>query len=241
MLRGTEAGGAAGGNVIALGQVQIAGQGPGVLQHGVHAAGLAHTEADHHDEGNGHKDALHQVRGGDGQEAAHHGIGDDDHGADDHGGVILKAEEAVEKGTHRLEAGGGVGDEEHQDHDGRDAGEHVALVAVAAGEEVRHGDGPQPVRVAADAPGHDEPVEVGAGGQADAGPGDLRQAAEVGEAGQTHEEVAAHVAGLRAHGGDHGTQAPAAQIEIVGAAVAAPAAEVNADEQHAHQVHEHSD
>ena len=92
---GTEAGGAAGGNVIALGQVQIAGQGPGVLQHGVHAAGLAHTEADHHDEGNGHKDALHQVRGGDGQEAAHHGIGDDDHGADDHGGVILKAEEAV--------------------------------------------------------------------------------------------------------------------------------------------------
>ena len=38
-----------------------------------------------------------------------------------------------------------------------------------------------------------------------------------------------------------GPRLPAAQIEIVGAAAAAPAAEVNADEQHAHQVHEYGD
>ena len=236
-----EAGSGAGSGVIALGQAQVAGQSPGVLHDGVQAAGLADAEAHHHNERRRHKDALHQVGGGHGQKAAQHGVADDDHGADDHGGVVIKAEEAVEKGAHCLEAGGGIGNKEHQDHNGRDAGEGVALILVTAGKEVRHRDGPQAVGITADALGHDEPVEVGAHGQADAGPGDLRQAAEVGQARQAHEEVAAHVAGLRAHGGDHGTEAPAAEIEIVGTAAAAPAAEINADKQHRRKVNDDGD
>ena len=62
------------------------------------------------------------------------------------------------------------------------------------GKEAGDGDGADLGRVPAQALGHDEPVEVGADGQTDGGPAHLGHAAQVGQAGQTHEQVAAHVA-----------------------------------------------
>lgn len=48
-----------------------------------------------------------------------------------------------------------------------DAGEHAAPVPEPLGKEAGDGDGADLGRVPAQALGHDEPVEVGADGQAD--------------------------------------------------------------------------
>ena len=69
-----EAGGAARGRVITPGQVQIAGQGPGVLHHSRRAAGLPDAEEDDDDQGDGHEDGLDQVGKAHGHKAAHHRI-----------------------------------------------------------------------------------------------------------------------------------------------------------------------
>ena len=229
-------GGLAGGDVKALGHVQVAGQGVGVGGDDLQPAGLLHTEENDEDEGKGHDDALDEVRGGHGQEAAQHGVADDHDGADDHGPVIVHAEEAVEQGADGLEARGGVGDEEDQDDHSGDAGEHVPLVPIPAGKEAGDGDGADVGRVPAQALGDDQPVEIGADGQADGGPADLGHAADVGQAGQTHEQVAAHVRGLGAHGGDDGTQLAAAQVELMGTGAPALAAAVDAHQHHGYQI-----
>ena len=59
-------------------------------------------------------------------------------------------------------------------------------------------------------------------------------AGEIGQAGQTHEQVTAHVRGLGTHGGDDGAQLPAAQVEVVHGIVAL--GEPDADAQHGDQI-----
>ena len=201
--QGREAARLVGGHVVALGQVQVAGHGGGVGRHGLPATGLADAEEDDEHQGKGHDDALDQVRGRHGQEAAQDRVADDDDGTHDHGHVVVHPKEAVEQRTDGLKAGGSVGDEEDQDDHSGDAGEHILLVPVAPGEEAGDGDGPDVGRVPAQTLGHDEPVEVGADGQANGRPAHLGNAAEIGQAGQTHEQVAAHVRGFGAHGCDH--------------------------------------
>ena len=125
-----------GGPQVALGQVEIARQGGGVLHDLGPAARLTDAEEDDHDQGDGHEDALQQVRGGDGQEAAQHRVGNDDDGPGDHGGVIVHPEQAVEQGAHGLKAGRRVGDKEHQDDQRGDQGKHVLFFAVALGEKL---------------------------------------------------------------------------------------------------------
>ena len=147
-----------GGGVVALGQVEITGQGGGVGDHGIPAAGLADTEKDDDDQRNTHDNALHQVRGGHRQETAQHRITDNHQRANDHGCVVVHPQQAVEQGTHGLEAGGGIGDEENQDDDGGDAGQNVAFVTVAAGEEVGDGDCPGDSGIAAEPFCHNQPV-----------------------------------------------------------------------------------
>ena len=105
-------------------------------------------------------------------------------------------------------------DEEDDDEQSRDNGQDAALVPEAAGEEVGDGEGVDAVGVHAETLGHEEPVEVGADGQTDGRPGGLCQAAHHGDGGQTHEEPAAHIRGLGAHGGDQGAQLTAAEEEI---------------------------
>ena len=64
----------------------------------------------------------------------------------------------------------------------------------------------------------------------------LGHAAQVGQAGQTHEQVAAHVRGLGAHGGDDGTQFAAAQVELVGAGAPALPAAIDPHQHHGDQI-----
>ena len=229
-------GGGALGHVVALGQVQVAGEGLGVGHHRVPAAGLADAEEHDDHQSHGHNHALDQVVVGHGQKAAQNGVDNDNHRAENHGGVVVHPEEAGEQGADGLKAGGGVGDEEDQHHQGGDAGQHVPVVVVPAGEEAGDGDGlhgdgvvPQPL-------GHDQPVQVGAHGQADGGPAGLGNAGDVGQARQAHQQPAAHVRGLGAHGGDDGAQLPAAQIELVGGPPGVFLAEVDAHEDHQAQI-----
>ena len=48
----------------------------------------------------------------------------------------------------------------------------------------------------------------------------LASAAEIGEARDTHKQIAAHIAGLRAHGRDQGAHAPAAEVKAFSALLA---------------------
>ena len=130
----------------------------------------------------------------------------------------------------------GIGDEEDEDDHSSDAGQDVPLVLVPPGEEAGDGDGPHLGGVPPQTLGHDEPVEIGADGQAQGGPAHLGHAGEIGQAGQTHEQVTAHVRGLGTHGGDDGAQLPAAQVELVGAVAPALAAAVDPHQHHGHQI-----
>lgn len=147
-------------------------------------------------------------------------VDDDDSGADEHGGNIVDAEQGGEQLSAGGEAGGQIGHEKDHDDHGGDGGEQVSLIPPALGEELGHRDGVDLVGVAADAPRHDEPVQIGAHSQSDGGPAGLRQAGEVGHAGQPHQQPGGHVAGLRTHGGDEGAQLPSPQIEVVYGVVA---------------------
>ena len=211
---------APGGRVVDVDQGQVARQRAGVVHHRLHAASLRHAEAQHHHQGHRHDNGLDQVGKAGRQEPAHDRVDDDDSGADEHGGNIVDAEQGGEQLSAGGEAGGQIGHEKDHDDHGGDGGEQVSLIPPALGEELGHRDGVDLVGVAADAPRHDEPVQIGAHSQSDGGPAGLRQAGEVGHAGQPHQQPGGHVAGLRTHGGDEGAQLPPPQIEVVYGVVA---------------------
>ena len=138
-------------------------------------------------------------------------------------------------------AAGGVDGEEHQNKDRRDGQQDLFLLLEPGGEEFRNGDGvPGHHRIAAQPPCHQKPVQVGAHRQADGGPGRIGDPAPVGYAGQPHEQPAAHVRGLGAHGRDPGPQAAPAQEVVFGALVGAPGEE-QPDGHHAGHVTAHGD
>ena len=202
-------------HVVSPGQVQITGQSAGILHDYIPAARLLDAEKDDDHQGDGHDDALDQVCRRYRQKPAQDRVADDDHGAHDHGHMVIHPKEAVEEGAHRLKAGGRIGDEENQNDHRRNAREHMAVVPVAAGEKVGNGDGPGADRIAAQPFGHDQPVEIGADRQSDGGPPGFRDAAEISQPRQTHEQPTAHIRRFCAHGRNDGSQLPAAQIELV--------------------------
>ena len=210
----------AGGGVIGLTKAQKTGNAAGMGQNSIHTAGLHNAE--HHDDAqsDGHNHRLDQVHGGDSAEAAHGGIADDDDGAHDHGEHIIPAEQTVEQLADRRQTGGHIGHEEHQNDERGDTHNDGLFLPVALGDKAGDGDGVQFHAVTPQAAGYQQEIQVGADGKADGGPAGVRHAAEIGEAGDTHEQVAAHIAGLRAHGRDQGAHAPAAEVKAFSALLA---------------------
>ena len=202
--------------------------------HGIPAAG--HFNAEEHDdhEGDGHDDGLHEVSHGGGEEAAEDGVAGDDGAADDHAVHVVHAAERGEELAAGGEAGRSVGDEEDDDDKGGNGHEQVALVVEAMGEEVRNGDGVDLFAIHAQALGHDEPVQVGANGEADDCPGGFGDAAEQGKAGDAHEQPGGHVGGFSAHGGDDGAHLAVAKVVFAGVVVGLGAG--NADIHHEEEV-----
>ena len=223
-----------GRHVIAGIQREIAGQRFRVGQNGVHAARRMYTEDQHHHQRDRHHAALDQVRGAGGQEAAQRRVGHDHDGADDHGQHIVRVEERAEQLAAGGKAGGRVGHEEHDDHNGRNGAQHIFVIAEALGEKLRRGDGIGQRAVAADALGHDQPVQIGAHRQADHRPAHVADTRQVSQAGQAHQQIAGHIRGLGAHGRDQRPQFAAAQIEIIRAVVLP--GETDADIQHQSQI-----
>ena len=208
--------GGAGHNVIGFGHIQITGQCLGIGDDGIPAAGYFHTEQQDDDDSDSHKNTLHQVGGTGCQEAAGYGIAHDDNGADDHCQNIVHAEDAAEQFAAGSEAGCCVGNEEHDDNNGRDTHEDIFVITVSAGEKVRHGDGVIcHVGVDTDSLGNDEPVEIRTDGKTNGCPCSVRNTGEVSDAGQTHEEPAAHVRGFGTHSRYKGTKLSAAQVKVI--------------------------
>ena len=203
-----------GGGVIHAGHRDVAGQGGGIGADGVKSAGVGDAEADNDDQGDGHDNRLHQVGGGGSQESAGGGVDHDDDGGDNHSCRVVKPEQRGEQLAAGGEAGGGVGNEEDHDDQGGDGHEQVALVPEAALEEVGDGVCLHVSGVGAQALGYQQPVQVGADAQTQSGPEGVADTAEIGHAGQTHQQPGGHIRGLGAHGGDQGTQLTAAQVEV---------------------------
>ena len=193
------------------------------------------AEDEDHDQGHGHDDRLDQARNRGGEEAAHGAVADDNGGGDQHRAHVTHVKQVGEELAAGGEAGGRVGHEEDDDDQGRDAFDQTALVAEAVGEEIGDRDRAELCRVAAQAPCDDKPVEIGADGKADHRPCRVRQAAEVGQTGNAHQEPAAHVGGLGAHRDDHGAELAAAEIEIAGGLVALGVG--SADQKHTAEVY----
>ena len=206
-----------------------------MLQHGIHAPRLDHAE--HHDDGqgDGHDDGLNEVHGGHSAEAAHGGIADDNDSADDDRHHIVPAEQAVEQLADGRQTGGHIGHEEHQDDNGGDAHDDGLLLPIALGDKAGDGDGVQVDAVPPQTAGHQQKVQIGARHQTDGGPAGVGHAAEIGKARDAHEQIATHVRGLGAHGGDQGAHAPSAQVKALGTLLR-PASDHHAGEDHHTQV-----
>ena len=93
--------------------------------------------------------------------------------------------------------------------------------------------------IATELSGNKEPVQISAERKTDCGPAGFRDAAEQGEPRNAHQQVGAHIRGLGAHGGDHGTKLPSAEVEI-GAGVGALGVAVT-DIDHSDQINQNGE
>ena len=182
-----------GENVSAGREIEVAGNGSGIGEHGVPAAGDIDAEYKHYDKCDGHDKALNEARHGGSHESAGCAVGNYDGSGDYHCGHVIKTEEAVEKLAAGGKARGGVGDEKDDDGQRADGLYELGPVAEAAGKKVRDGDGVYFHGVAVQSLGDNEPVEICTGSKADSGPAGLGNAAEERQSGNTHEQICAHI------------------------------------------------
>lgn len=145
-------------------------------------------------QGKEHEAALHEVGRDDREITAHHRVEEYDDGTEDHHDRIVHAKERVEELAASDEAAARVDAEEDEDDDGGNRAHDVLVIVKAIGIETGQRDRVVGLfGIAAQALGDEQPVEVGAECQADARPTRVGGTGEVGEAGQTHEQVARHV------------------------------------------------
>ena len=204
----------------------------------LNAASSGDGADEHHDEHEEHEAALHEVGGNHGEVAAHHRVQEDDEGAQSHHGGVVHTEQRVKELPHGHEAAAHVDAEEEHRDEGRDGADDVLVVFEAAVVEARHGDGVGCLGVLAQALGDELPVEPGADGQADGSPAGLREAGEVRQARQAHEQVAAHVRRLCRQGREPGTDLATAQ-EVFGCGRVGPLRVHKTDGEHDDEVEDH--
>ena len=118
-----------------------------------------------------------------------------------------------------------------------DQGKDVFLVVIPAAVKVRDRKGAELFGIASEDPGDKQEVQVGSDSQADGSPSNLGDTCQVGQAGQTHQQVTAHVGRLRAHGCDERSEASASDIEAVGSISRTLTVEDDADQQHTEQIY----
>ena len=229
----------AGHGVVAGGHGQVAGKALGVLHHSAPASGHDDAIAQNRHKGQRHDHRLDEVGGGDGPEAAQNGIAHDDKGRHQHGGHVVHPEKAVEQLAAGRKTRSCVGHEKDDDDDRAQSVQQVALVMEAERQELRHGDGVEVGRVAAQTPGHDEPVEPCAQRKADGRPARRGDAAQVGQTRHTHQKPAGHIAGLSAHSRDQRAHLPPAEVEV--GAVVVGLAVGEAHQQHGRKIDDDGD
>ena len=200
-------------------EAQVAGDLFRIGNNGVHSACGVDAEYQHYNEGKGHHDALDKAGDGGGHKSSGGAVGHDDGGGDYHGAHVVKTEEAVKELAAGGKSGSGVRHEEDDDYQSAQGLDKLGVVPESDGDEVRDGDGMYLFRVETQPLCHDEPVKVGAQGQAYGRPAGFRQAAEQCQAGDAHEQIGAHVGGFGAHGGDYWAQLASAQIKVLGIVV----------------------
>ena len=97
--------------------------------------------------------------------------------------------------------------------------------------------------VPAQALGDDQPVDIGAHGEADGRPRGVGEAAQIRKPRQAHQQPAAHVGRFGAHRGHKRPETAAAEVEIIGGLIFAgiPDADADDDGQIDNDRNEHAD
>ena len=207
-------GGGPGGSVVAGRHGQVAGKAVGVFHHGTPAPGHTDAVGQHRHQCDAHDHRLDEVGGGHGPEAAQNGVPHDDQCGHDHRDHVVHAEQAVEQLAAGRKARGRIRHEKDDDDDRAQSVQQVALVMEAKRQELRYRDGVEVGRIAAEPPGHDEPVEPGTQRKADGRPARRGDACQIGQTRHTHQQPAGHIAGLGAHSRDQRPHLPAAEVEV---------------------------
>ena len=189
-------------------EIEKAGDAFDVLHDGVKTAGRGNAANQNHRQRHNHNHTLHEIRNAFGQKSAQKRIDDDKQRADDHHAVVGKAEQRAEQLAARYKTAGSIDGEKHKNKDGGNAHDYLFIFMKTVAEKVRNGDGVAGHgRIPAQALCNQQPVDIGAGSQADGGPGGVCQAAPIRYARQPHQQPAAHIRSFRAHGGNPGPQA----------------------------------
>ena len=227
-------------HIVAAEKIKITRKGVRVFHDRVKPACLADPEEYDDDQSDRHENTLDQVCRGNGKETAERRIPDDDDSTYDHGGVIIKAEQTVEKRSDRLEARCSIRYKENDDDQRRDACKRMALVAVPSRKEIRNRKCPDLVGVSAKQSRDQQPVEVCSDSETDCSPADLRNTGEVSQSRKTHEQITAHIRSFRTHRRDERSELSSADEELARAAAGSAAVEQHSDQDHGNQI-DHDD
>ncbi len=212
----------------------------GVLDHDRHTTGGTDRQNKDEDEYRYHHDRLHEVGRALGQIATEEGVHEYEYGRDDHHAAVGQAEQIGEQLAAGAEALSRVDAEEDDDDERGQRHEPLFLLMEAAGEVVRDGERIHRNAVAAQTAGDDQEVEIRSQRQTDTGPADVRETRPIRKTGQTHQQIAGHIRGLRAE--RRHPRAEAAAAEEVGLRVAVGAlGEIYADRDDCRHVYHHGD
>ena len=202
-----------------------------------HFIGTAHGQIHHNrreQQRKKHQRGLYGVGPAHRQKAADKGVGNGGTGAQPHGGGVVDVKQALKQARPGHNARSTINGEEKQNNRRRNHLNQFAVRTEAAGKILRQGERVIVVfGVDAQAPGHQQPVEISAHGKADGNPR-LAQAAEVNRAGQAHQQPAGHIGSTGRHGGNKAAQASAAQNIV--AKIFGRKIRCQANQQHRHQV-----
>ena len=174
-------------------EIKISGDRLRVGNNGIPATCGIDTEDQDNNQRKGHYQALNEARNGRCHEPAHGAVGNNDNGRDDHCGDVIPSEHRVEQFSAGNEAGRCIGDKENDDHESADGFYELGIVTETAGQKVRYCYGINSCGIGTQPTGNDKPVEISTGGKTDCSPTGFRNTAEQRKAGNTHQQIRAHI------------------------------------------------
>lgn len=182
---------------------------------GAEAAETRDRDGGQHDQAEQHQRGLQHMREAHREEAAQARVDDDQQPGEGDADGEAQVEDGPEQQPARHQTAGDVHGEEDEGDGGGDQSQHARAVLEPLLQIPGQGHRvPRPLGVGAQTRRDEQPVQVRPHGQADGEPHGA-EPGRVDGAGERQEQPAGHVAGARGQSGDPGTEAAAAEGEVL--------------------------